>query len=82
MCDPFWHPWGTLLATKIGLFALLVSILGFWPPKLLPGPPLGLHFDNFLITFRQLWEMFWRMPVSNKPTTAADWAKTGSAAVL
>ena len=75
MCDQFWHPWGTLLGTKIGVFCPPGVHLGLLASKTGPGPPLGLNLDHFLITFRQLWHVFLGMPASNKPTTAAGWAK-------
>ena len=36
--EAFWHPWGTLLASKSDHCDLLVPILGLWPPKVVPGP--------------------------------------------
>ena len=50
---------GTLLGSKIWHFGLLGPILGLRPPKLVPGPPQGHHFDHIWITFRRLPVHFW-----------------------
>ncbi len=50
----FWHPWGTLWASKFDHCDLLVSILGLWPPKVVPGPPFRYPPPPIFFTFWRL----------------------------
>ena len=69
---------GTLLGSKIWHFGLLGPILGLRPPKLVPGPPQGPHFDHIWMTFCTVWSTF--APILGIPVSGSTACSVGRAA--